>query len=100
MTVFFLSQFVLTPISLKPFNPIIGETYQAKIGNLNIYLEQTVHKPPTANFYCFDDDGLYKIYGYLAVTAHAGVNCFSSKKFLKLYTGFSSYNLCSADNVV
>ena len=80
MTVFFLSQFVLTPILLKPFNPIIGETYQAKIGNLNIYLEQTVHKPPTANFYCFDDDGLYKIYGYLAVTANAGVNCFTSKK--------------------
>ena len=80
MTVFLLSQFVLTPILLKPFNPIIGETYQAKIGNLNIYLEQTVHKPPTANFYCFDDDGLYKIYGYLAVTANAGVNCFTSKK--------------------
>ena len=80
MTVFFLSQIVLSPILVKPFNPIIGETYQAKIGNLNIYLEQTVHKPPTANFYCFDDDGLYKIYGYLAVTAHAGVNCFTSKK--------------------
>ena len=80
MTVFFLSQIVLSPILLKPFNPIIGETFQAKIGNLNIYLEQTVHKPPTANFYCFDDEGLYKIYGYLAVTAHAGVNCFTSKK--------------------
>lgn len=92
MTVFFLSQFVLTPISLKPFNPIIGETYQAKIGNLNIYLEQTVHKPPTANFYCFDDDGLYKIYGYLAVTAHAGVNCFSSKKLGNVIIEFKDGN--------
>ena len=80
MTVFFISQIVLSPILLNPFNPILGETYQAKIGNLNIYLEQTLLKPPTANFYCFDDDGLYKIYGYLTVTANAGVNCFTSKK--------------------
>jgi hypothetical protein len=80
VSVFFLSQIVLSPILVKPFNPIIGETYQAKVGNLNVYLEQTVHKPPTANFYCYDDDGLYKITGYLAVTAQAGVNCFISKK--------------------
>ena len=92
MTIFFLSQIVLTPILLKPFNPIIGETYQAKIGNLNIYLEQTVHKPPTANFYCFDDDGLYKIYGYLAVTAHAGVNCFTSKKIGNVIIEFKDGN--------
>lgn len=80
MTVFFLSQIVLSPMLLKPFNPIIGETFQSKIGNLNIYLEHTVHKPPTSNFYCFDDDGLYKIYGFLSVTANAGVNSFTSKK--------------------
>jgi hypothetical protein len=90
MTVFLLSQIVLTPILLKPFNPIIGETFQAKIGNLNVYLEQTVHKPPTANFYCFDDDGLYKIYGYIAVTANAGVNCFTSKKLGNVIVEFKN----------
>ena len=90
MTVFLLSQIVLTPILLKPFNPIIGETFQAKIGNLNVYLEQTVHKPPTANFYCFDDDGLYKIYGYIAVTANAYVNCFTSKKLGNVIVEFKN----------
>lgn len=96
MTVFFLSQIVLSPILVKPFNPIIGETYQAKIGNLNIYLEQTIHKPPTSNFYCFDDDGFYKIHGYLSVTANAGVNCFLSKKLGNVIIEFkngSTYRL-------
>ena len=92
VSTYFLSQFILSPILLKPFNPIIGETYQAKIGNLNIYLEQTVHKPPTANFYCFDDDGLYKIYGYLSVTANAGLNCFASKKLGKVMIEFKDGN--------
>ena len=92
MTVFFLSQIVLSPILLKPFNPIIGETFQAKVGNLNVYLEQTVHKPPTANFYCYDDHGLYKIYGYLAVTAHGGVNCFTSKKLGNVVIEFKDGN--------
>ena len=108
VTVFFLSQIVLTPILLKPFNPIIGETYQAKIGNLNIYLEQTVHKPPTANFYCFDDDGLYKIYGYLSVVANASVNCFTSKKLgnviIELKNGYKYRiyypNICAGGTTV
>lgn len=36
---------------LKPFNPIWGETFQAKIGDTNVYLEQTSHHPPIYHFY-------------------------------------------------
>ena len=74
ITVQFLTTVYKSVFIIKPFNPILGETYQIKIGNLNCYLEQTEHKPPTANVYCFDDDGLYKIYGYLATTANTSVN--------------------------
>lgn len=34
------------PTIEKPFNPILGETYQGKIGDLPILLEQTSHHPP------------------------------------------------------
>lgn len=30
----------------KPFNPILGETYQGKIGNYPICLQQISHHPP------------------------------------------------------
>jgi hypothetical protein len=29
----------------KPFNPILGETYQGKLGTLPVFLEQTSHHP-------------------------------------------------------
>ena len=36
---------------LKPFNPILGETFQAKINDCLFYLEQCSHHPPIFNFY-------------------------------------------------
>ena len=37
--------------SKAPFNPILGETYQASMSNgAKIYYEQTEHHPPTFNF--------------------------------------------------
>lgn len=39
-----------TVAQLKPFNPILGETFQARIGNSEYYIEQTSHHPPIFNF--------------------------------------------------
>lgn len=63
ITTFFLTQLHIACIQSKPFSPIIGETYQTKIGNFNLYLEQTVSKPLTANIYGFDDQKRYKYSG-------------------------------------
>ena len=54
----------LTTTQVKPFNPIIGETFQCRIGNLKLYLEHTVNHPITANFYGIDDDKTYEMFGY------------------------------------
>lgn len=86
---FFLSQLSISTIQAKPFSPIIGETYQSKIGDLNIYIEQTVSKPPTYNFYCFDDNARYKYYGYVATTASTGANSVKAKKLGKVCLDFS-----------
>ena len=35
----------------KPFNPVIGETFQGFIDGCPIYGEQTSHHPPTSTLY-------------------------------------------------
>lgn len=47
----------------KPFNPLLGETFQGWIGGCPIYLEQISHHPPIGSYY-FVGRG-YKIYGQI-----------------------------------
>jgi hypothetical protein len=47
----------------KPFNPVIGETFQAKIAGGSYSAEQTSHHPPISAF-LYEGKG-YKIYGQL-----------------------------------
>ena len=47
----------------KPFNPTIGETFQAGIANCHYSAEQTSHHPPQSSFYLEGPD--FKIYGTL-----------------------------------
>ena len=65
ITVLLMSQCYISTFQTKPFNPIIGETFQCKIGDLNFYLEQTVNHPITANFYGITDKKNIKIYDYI-----------------------------------
>ena len=88
VTVFFFSQLYHSPFQSKPFNPIIGETFQAKLGDMNIYLEQTANKPPTASVYCFDDNKTYKFYGHVATTASTGANSCKAHKQGKMTLEF------------
>lgn len=88
-SVFLMSQLYFSPLQTKPFNPIIGETYQCKIGDMNIYLEQTVHKPPTGNFYCYDDNKTYKYYGYCSTSASTGANSCKAIKSGKIILEFN-----------
>lgn len=88
MTSFVISQIYLSPLRIKPFNPLLGETLQIKIGNMNCYFEQTMINPPTTNIYCFDSDGLYKIYGHISIYTKTGVN---NCKIIKLGNIFVEY---------
>lgn len=88
MTSFVISQIYLSPLRIKPFNPLLGETYQTKIGNLNCYFEQTMINPPTTNIYCIDSDGLYKVYGHISIYTKTGI---SSCKVLKLGNIYVEY---------
>jgi len=74
VTVHLISFLHLTTIQVKPFNPIIGETFQCRIGNLKLYLEHTVNHPITANFYGIDDDKNYEMFGYQITDASVTPN--------------------------
>lgn len=67
-----MSKFNLSGAQLKPFNPILGETFQCKINDTLFYFEQTCHHPPILNFYGIGNN--YKIYGYNESEASTGAN--------------------------
>ena len=49
----------------KPFNPILGETYQAKFHDgSQICLEQTFHHPPISHWQVFGVEDCYHFFGY------------------------------------
>lgn len=59
--VFMISMGTIGLSYAKPFNPIIGETFQAFIDNCPVYMEQTCHHPPISTCY-FKGRG-YEVYG-------------------------------------
>ncbi len=56
----------------KPFNPIIGETFQSKSGNTEFYSEQTNHHPPRTHFYMTNPK--FKYHGYTAIEVSGAPN--------------------------
>ena len=85
--------FALTKLHLcvsqkKPFNPILGETFQCSIGKSKVYLEQTSHHPPRSNFYVIGPN--YKLYGYNEPEANAGANTISVSSKGKLFVEFEN----------
>ena len=45
----------------KPFNPILGETFEARIGGIPVYMEQISHHPPISAVYMKTDT--FRFYG-------------------------------------
>ena len=57
--------------SKAPFNPILGETYQAKNSDGSvIYIEQTEHHPPTFNFSLIGPEKHFELNGFGTINAH------------------------------
>ena len=90
MTSFIISQIYLSSLRILPIKPILGETYQVTIGNLYCYFEQIKINPPTTNIYCFDSEGLYKIYGNISIYSKTGVNNCKILKKGNIYIEFKN----------
>lgn len=59
----------------KPFNPLIGETYQAELTDgTTVHCEHTSHHPSITNFYVHNPN--WKIYGSITYNGKLGGNSF------------------------
>lgn len=67
---FVMCGFHNTCAQLKPFNPILGETYQARYEDgTTIFCEQSSHHPPVTNWQLFGPNNEFQVYGYGEWTA-------------------------------
>ena len=104
VTVHLMSFIHMTTTQIKPFNPLLGETFQCRIGNLKIYLEHTANHPITANFYGIDDDKTYELFGYQITDANVNVNTVSATRlgyyFIRFFKDNTFYRIRIPDCVV
>lgn len=62
----------------KPFNPILGETFQGLIGGCPVYAEQILHHPPTTSLQMIGKN--FTVEGNSEFTAAMSLNSVKSKK--------------------
>lgn len=87
----FLATYSILQMKLeKPFNPILGETFQGYIGGIPIYIEQISHHPPISAVYM--ETPAFKIYGNLEAKVDMGLNTISGYCGGLLHIEFKSNN--------
>jgi len=85
ITVYLFSIFHITTIQTQPFKPVLGETFQCRIGDFVLYIENTSSETLINNFYGFDDNKNYKIYGYQISDISTRPNSILASKIGKFY---------------
>jgi hypothetical protein len=66
---FSLSALYFSSGQMKPFNPMLGETFEAKFSDgSRIYMEHSSHVPCVSNYLINDVDNSYKFYGFYDIT--------------------------------
>ena len=93
VTVYLMSFLHFSVIQIKPFNPIIGETFQCRIGTVDYYIEQTVNHPITLNIYGKEINGEFIIYGHLITDASVYLNSLYTSRLGKCYIKFKDGTL-------
>ena len=78
----------ISTIQTQPFKPVIGETFQCRIGNFVLYIENTKSEPLINSFYGYDDDKNYKIYGYQISDISTMPNSVIASKVGRYYVEF------------
>lgn len=93
VTTYLMSFLHFSVIQIKPFNPIIGETFQCRIGNIDLYIEQTVNHPITLNIYGKEINGEFIMYGHLITDASIHVNSLYTSRLGKYFIKFKDGTL-------
>ena len=93
VTAYLISFLHFSVIQIKPFNPIIGETFQCRVGNVDYYVEQTVNHPITLNIYGKEINNEFIIYGHLITDASVYLNSLYTSRLGKCFIKFKDGTL-------
>ena len=87
--------------SNAPFNPIIGETYQANLPNgSRLYMEQTEHHPPSFNYLLYGPENHFMISGFGTIEAHLDtINIIKGERIGKNIIKFNDGSIYSFSNL-
>ena len=88
VTTYLMSFLHFSVIQMKPFNPIIGETFQCRVGNIDLYIEQTVNHPITLNIFGKELSGEFIMYGHLITDASVHINYLYTSRLGKYFIEF------------
>lgn len=76
---FAVSSLYICTSQYKPFNPILGETFQGNFSDgTQIYCEHTSHHPPVTNFLVQPENKGYEYWGHYEFTGSMGTNSLKS----------------------
>ena len=93
VTTYLMSYLHFSVTQIKPFNPIIGETFQCRIGNIDLYIEQTVNHPITLNIYGKEINGEFIMFGHLITDASVYINTLYHSRLGKYFIKFKDGTL-------
>jgi len=87
-----ISPFYSSGFSLKPLNPVLGETYEAMFSDgSNVFVEQSSHHPPVSHYEVYGINNSYYYAGYSQFSTSAGLNSLTvtnkGKRFMKFKDG-------------
>ena len=98
---FCLSSLHFSASQLKPFNPILGETFQGEINDsTDVYLEHTSHHPCVSNFYVKDKDNDYYVSGYYDMQPEGTMKMLLTNYVYLLHKGKTTVYLKESDRKI
>jgi hypothetical protein len=98
---FGLSSLHFSASQLKPFNPLLGETYQGEFEDgTKVYLEHTSHHPCVSNFYIKDTEDVYSISGYFDMQPEGTIKMLLTNYVYLLHKGKSSVYLKESNRTI
>lgn len=101
VTSFALSSLYFSSEQSKPFNPYLGETYQAVFEDgTKIYLEHTSHTPCISNVLMLDKQNDYKLYGYFDLTTDGAIKMIYNNSLIILNKGKTNVYLKKTNRTV
>jgi hypothetical protein len=98
---FVLSAICLSSGQMKPFNPLLGETFEAGFEDGTIlYMEHTSHTPCVSHYLMTDPDDLYKFSGYFDISLEGTMKILFNNSVTMVQKGKNSVYLKGTNQTI